>query len=1065
MNVTKSAIAALTCLAVLSGAALSKTRVGALDLLAASGVRGGLVVCIGCGDPQLLVDIGEAGPYLVQGLDIDAETVKAARKFVQSEGIYGKVAVDVFDGKNLPYVDNLVNLLVALDPTCAVSENEMDRTLAPRGVGIISRDGNEELISGIRHPKSDVETDLVKFAKPVPADIDDWTHFLHGPDNNAVAEDTAVGPPRHLQWRSKPMWGRDHHAEKGTYPTVRTVLSSKGRLISLIDHTETSDMKVPSQWAVVARDAFSGVLLWTRPIRLKSHAEQKTKWGLEEVWRQMVADGSHVYVAPAPDEPLNALDIDTGRTVRSFWGTSGFSEMIKDGDILFLVMREHAIVAADARTGKGLWKWSPGKDGEITRLTLAAADGKVFVKTDKSVVCLSADSGKPQWRRELAQSQKKVKLYFPREKLIVKDGVVLVSYAGRDPVSLNKDVQEFLGSHPRVREYNGKLAALSAEDGSVLWRSTYYPGLEGSPGEIYVSDGVVWSGPDFAQPRDLHTGEVKQTRKIIERLWTDGHHYRCYPGKATSRYIITAKRGIEMIDMYGENHSRNNWARGTCRVGVTPCNGLIYAPPHSCGCYVEAKIVGFHALAPARNTRTLNPERLEKGSAYGRIRETKDEGRATDDWPTYRGNNARSGSTSAGVPPTLRQTWKADIGGRLSSTTVADGKVFVAQVDAHTVCALDAADGEKLWQFTAGARVDSPPTFHDGLALFGSADGYIYCLGASDGALRWRFLASPQKLNAVAFDQLESVWPVHGSVLIKNGVAYAAAGRCSYLDGGIMLYGLDPATGKVIAKRLVESEHAGAMDRPPEGTEHASAIQIRQNTLDYKTHLAPDSSDAFSMRGATNDILVADADSIYLRHVRLNDKLEAKSGGRPHLYSTSSLLDDAEHNRSYRILGTGDITRTPVAFPWIVHSDLAVPFGLMMTFDEKTVWTVRRAGGRRANRSEPGVYAAPRPDPSNPANFVPDFQKRTTGSGKLAGTSWKTDFSKHARAMLRAGDTLVIAGRDAEGGFLQILSARNGDVLGEQPLEASPVWDGLAAAAGRLYGALENGTVVCLGGG
>ena len=66
--------------------------------------------------------------------------------------------------------------------------------------------------------------------------------------------------------------------------------------------------------------------------------------------------------------------------------------------------------------------------------------------------------------------------------------------------------------------------------------------------------------------------------------------------------------------------------------------------------------------------------------------------------------------------------------------------------------------------------------------------------------------------------------------------------------------------------------------------------------------------------------------------------------------------------------------------------------------------------------------------------------------------------------MLRAGDTLVIAGRDTECGFLQMLSARDGDVLSEQPLEASPVWDGLAAAAGRLYGALENGTVVCLGG-
>lgn len=330
-------------------------------------------------------------------------------------------------------------------------------------------------------------------------------------------------------------------------------------------------------------------------------------------------DQSHVYVAFAPDAPLSALDINTGNVIRSFDGTSGFSEMIKDGNILFLVMPQHKIMAVNAQTGKRLWLWTPGDDGEIIRLTMAAAGGIVFVKTDRSVVCLSADNGKLMWRRELAQSEKKIKLYFPREKLIVKDGVILVSYAGKDPTVLNKDIQEFLGSHPRVRGYGGKLAALSVKDGSVLWETAYLPNLEGAPGEIYVLDGVVWLGPDFAEPRDLRTGEVKQSRQIIERLWTDGHHHRCYPGKATRRYIITAKRGIEMIDLNGENHSRNNWVRGTCRVGVTPCNGLIYAPSHSCGCYVEAKIFGFYALAPARKANGSRSERLEKGPAYAQV--------------------------------------------------------------------------------------------------------------------------------------------------------------------------------------------------------------------------------------------------------------------------------------------------------------------------------------------------------------------------------------------------------------------------------------------------------------
>ena len=45
--------------------------------------------------------------------------------------------------------------------------------------------------------------------------------------------------------------------------------------------------------------------------------------------------------------------------------------------------------------------------------------------------------------------------------------------------------------------------------------------------------------------------------------------------------------------------------------------------------------------------------------------------------------------------------------------------------------------------------------------------------------------------------------------------------------------------------------------------------------------------------------------------------------------------------------------------------------------------------------------------------------------------------------------------------MLRAVSATDGATLAEYQTEALPVWDGLAAAQGRLYFATTAGTVVC----
>ena len=106
----------------------------------------------------------------------------------------------------------------------------------------------------------------------------------------------------------------------------------------------------------------------------------------------------------------------------------------------------------------------------------------------------------------------------------------------------------------------------------------------------------------------------------------------------------------------------------------------------------------------------------------------------------------------------------------------------------------------RFGSYTAGGRIDTPPTVYRGLALFGSADGWVYCLRAADGTLVWRLpCRAPRFAHRQLTSRLESpvarAWKRAGP---PNGAAYFAAGRSSFLDGGIYVYAVQPATGELL---------------------------------------------------------------------------------------------------------------------------------------------------------------------------------------------------------------------------------------------------------------------------
>ncbi len=1068
----------------------------AQELLQLAGVRSGVAVVVAEQDAGLAVELARrwTGPLHVL-LSVQADVLAVRRRLVR-DGLSGQVTVEPWAGGRLPFVDNLVALLV-WERSEAVQPREAQRVLRPNGVWLARTDDD-----GWR-----------KEAKPWPAELDQWSHYLHDPSNNAVAKDERVGPPRHMQWLATPLWSRYHH----TLASVSGVVSAGGRLFYIVDEAPSALIQLPPRWFLVARDAFSGVELWRRRIPTWAYHLRKFRSGPVQLPRLLVADARRVFVALGVDAPVTALDAATGQPLRTYDTTQGTEEIVVDGNVLLVVVgrpvteqaaadparrgkapfpNKKTVVAVDVTTGRELWRWSD-PEASVVPVTLAASDGRVCFGAGTDVVCLDEQSGRQLWRRTTSDvlvgrarpggKRRGRRGSSPQAPNIPLGGF----YRWRD---VGWAVATLVVSDGVVLYADGRrLTALELDTGRELWKTECRPGFR-SPADVLVVNGQVWVGPEFDVARDLRTGRVvRSTAEQWRQLRTAGHHHRCYREKATTRFLLSGYRGVELFDLRDQAFSRNNWVRGLCQYGVMPCNGLLYAPPHACGCFMEAKIRGFWALASSRSDEAAEPgeeqagsgraARLVRGPAWSDVaRQSKASTQSdAEQWPTLRHDPLRSGSTEMNLPARLAQRWTALVGGRLSAPVVADGLLLTASVDSHRVVALDARTGEQRWEFVAGGRVDSPPTVYDGLALFGSADGSVYCLRLQDGQLVWRFRAAPQDRRTVAVDQLESVWPVRGSVLVLDGVAYVAAGRSSYLDGGIWVYGLDPRTGRVLYQTRLRDQSPGLIPPP---AEDRYAEKIDQNKTDYKTFLAPDRSDAFSMKGATNDVLVSDGFSVYLRTVRFDRQLRVQSTRGRHLFSTSDLLDDAENHRSHWVLGTGDFSRLPVAYSWIANRPsgrggcyLARPAGLMLCFDQQTVWGVRRV----YNKAGYTLFAETNRPFSPDEQPERDFQMARRGR-RPPFWSWSVDLPLHPRAMLRAGEVLVLAGTplpsdpkaDPEelaacfegkrGGRLLVASAKDGRPLNEQELTAPPVWDGLAAAYGQLFLTTTDGQVVCLAG-
>lgn len=1056
-------------------------------ILELTATEGGLVVHVGCGDGSLTASLRGSESYLVHGLDRSPANIEKARGYIRSLNLYGPVSVELWPGRDLPYEDAMVNLIVVEDAP-SVSMQEIMRVLVPRGVAYVRRDGRWE-----------------RETKPANPKMDEWTHYLHDVSNNAVSSDTLVASPHQLRWVGGPRWVR-HHDHMSS---LEAQVSAGGRLFYIFDEGNTASMQFPERWAVIARDAFNGTVLWKRRIEKWHPSVWPGKFGPARLPRRLVADGDRVYVTLGIEAPLSALDASTGETIRTYAGTAATEEILFAEGTLFLIVNEapvrypdrsfpsfihdtqspttatswignnypapsrerwihpdrkgpqnRQVMAVDAETGRVKWKV------ETTPLKLTLTVGKegVFFHDGHGAVCLDREDGKQRWRSDaLAANTSLNEAFGPT--MVLHDGVLL--FASAENWTFGRGAKD-------------TLTALSAETGEKLWDAPHPPSGYASPEDTFVINGMVWSSECTSRghsgtfiARDLKTGEVRASFP-----GNDGKHmphHRCHRAKATERFFLMSRTGIEFVDPLKENWDRNDWVRGSCQIGILPANGLVYAGPHSCSCYAESKLEGMCALTASRSPESArrpgnSEERWLKGPAYGEIENRKSTNENPHDWPTYRQNQARTGSTATEVSPELRPVWKTSLGGRLSSLVVVGNRLFVASVDAHTLHALDAESGTELWHFVAGGRIDSPPTVWCDLVVFGSADDCVYGLRASDGQLAWRFRAVPVDRRIVAYEQLESQWPIHGSVLIRDAVVHCVAGRSMFLDGGIRYLRLDAATGKLLSEEVMDDRH------PTTGAKLDANIQWPNLPV------------------ALPGILSCDGDNIYMRSQVFDLQGKRKIDKAPHLFTPTGFMDGgAWWHRTYWLYGDSFAHATGYKRP-----ASQVPAGRILVMDQENVygfgakpphlyrgWTMSwyeyQLFGMKKRPS-----TAPAPEPAS-VHIV-----RTPVKNWVKYT-WTRELPCIARGMVLTGDKLFVAGpphilderksfvspeapdiRKAsaeqeaawagkKGGFLLSVDPKDGKLLSRCTLDVAPTWDGLIAAQGRLFMSTLDGSVVCLG--
>ncbi|MCH5376688.1 MAG: PQQ-like beta-propeller repeat protein, partial [Planctomycetes bacterium] len=511
-----------------------------------------------------------------------------------------------------------------------------------------------------------------------------------------------------------------------------------------------------------------------------------------------VAEGDRLYVVEG--KRLVAVDAANGAIVREY-PDAGEPRIVLVERGMLVITTSDSVRALDAESTAPLWSFACSAPRQLVAGddTIALIHGRAERGEPVATVVLDRETGAVRWKRDdLPWLPKVTRTVYHRG---------IVAY----------EVSTFNNDGP-----GNALYLLSAADGTVRLDHPFLPGMNHNrqARAMFLEDRLwlLHGGRGDADERfpirisalDYATGEVLQTYRAGLA--------HCFPPVMTSRYMLSGE--FDLTDLATGEVDAHQITKAACGQdgGWVPANGLIYVTPKHCVCWPMVR--GYTALATERPAGSVADMDLRPSDfaleTFAEAPAAPSAPTGDADWPCYRHDAWRSGSTPSAAPGALPVRWSVDLGDRAQSGPIVEdwrenmfvkgpvtapvisgNRVVIARPDAHEVVGLDADGGSIAWRFTANGRVDTAPTIHRGLCLFGTKSGWVYCLRADDGRLVWRLRAAPVEEQIVAYGQLESPWPVPGSVLVIDDVAYFAAGRQSLADGGILIFAVQPSSGQI----------------------------------------------------------------------------------------------------------------------------------------------------------------------------------------------------------------------------------------------------------------------------